>query len=43
MSQKQKPMHENVCLPEWKQILGNAKGNLYLPVAAIQDENMYAT
>ena len=23
--------------------LGNAKGNLYLPVDAIQDENMYAT
>ena len=40
MSRKKKPMHENGFLPKRKEILGNAKANLYFPVDTRHDTDL---
>ena len=40
MTQKKKPMHENGFLPKRKEILGNAKANLYFPVDTRHDTDL---
>ena len=40
MTQKKKPMHENGFLPKRKEILGNAKANLYVPVDTRHDTDL---
>ena len=40
MSRKKKPMHENGFLPKRKEILWNAKANLYFPVDTRHDTDL---